>query len=188
VKLSPADHLRWYLLGTLCLAADDDEGYRRVCREMVKRFGDTGDPNVAERTAKLSMLKADAGLDAGVLAKLADRAIAGTEKHGDYRWFALVKGLAEYHAGRHAEAVDWVGRHARSATGPHIDGIAFAIVAMSQHRLGRAEEAKAALTSARTVLARMPDPAKGQPFLGDWPDWVQCQELCREAESLAKEK
>ena len=34
------------------------------------------------------------------------------------------------------------------------------------------------------VAKKMPDPAAGRPFDGMWQDWLHCQILLREAESL----
>ena len=59
---------------------------------------------------------------------------------------------------------------------------------MSEHGLGRAQEAPASLAKAKAILAKMPDPAKGQPFdAGNWHDWVHAQVLCHEAEELMKQ-
>jgi hypothetical protein len=56
---------------------------------------------------------------------------------------------------------------------------------MAQHRLGRIQEARAVLGSARAILAeKMPNPKEGRPFGREWWDWLHAQILCREAESL----
>ena len=97
--------------------------------------------------------------------KLAERIVTGTEKHAAYRAFVLVKGLAEYRAGRQAEAVKWLERVGPHADGAHEDVSAFAVRAMAQHRLGQKEKAGAALESAQAIFAeKMPEPAAGRPF------------------------
>ena len=75
--------------------------------------------------------------------KLAERIVTGTEKHAAYRAFVLVKGLAEYRAGRQAEAVKWLERYGPHAEGAQEDASAFAARAMAQHRLGQKEKALA---------------------------------------------
>ena len=109
-ELDPGN--QWYMFhaSVLQLRAGDLAGYRRVCREMLKRFGDTRKPEVAERTAKTCLLAPDAVADLAPVLTLADRAVRGTEKSSNYRYFVLVKGLAESRAGRNAEAVNWVER------------------------------------------------------------------------------
>ena len=104
---------------------------------------------IAERTAKACSLAPGAVADFGRVEKLAQRAVTGTEKHASYRFFAWAKGLAEYRAGRPAEAVKWLERFAPNASGTSHDAAVFAALAMAQHRLGRAEEAKEYLAGAR---------------------------------------
>ena len=187
VELEPANHLFVYHAATLHLRAGDIAGYRRACQAMLERFQDTDLPEVAERTAKTCLLLPNAVPDLDRVQKLADRAVAGTEKHGDYRWFVFVKGLAEYRAGRDAEAVTWLKRFGPNADGVHVDASAFALLAMAQHRLGQEEQARAALHSAQVIFAKkMPDPAAGRPFEGFWQDWLHCEVLVREAEALLK--
>ena len=137
-ELDPGN--QWYMFHAtvLQLRTGDVAGYRRVCREMLKRFGDTRKPEVAERTAKTCLLVPDAVADLAPVLTLADRAVTGTEKSSNYHYFVLVKGLAEYRAGRNAEAVNWVERLAPNAGGRDIDAAAFAVLAMAQHQLGRA--------------------------------------------------
>jgi hypothetical protein len=121
--------------------------------------------------------------------KLADWVVTGTEKRDEYHWFVFVKGLAEYRAGRHAEAVKWLERFAPSADGAQIDASAFAVLAMAQHRLGQEEKARTALHHGQVIVAeKMPDPAAGRPFEGMWQDWLHCQILLREAEALVGKK
>jgi hypothetical protein len=123
------------------------------------------------------------------LQKLADRAMTGTEKHHYYRWFVLLKGLAEYRAGRPAEALKWLDRFGPNADGVHIDATAFAVRAMAQHRLGQKEQAREALHSAQVIFAaKMPDPGGGRPFDGGWYEWLHCQIFLREAEALLNAK
>jgi tetratricopeptide (TPR) repeat protein len=185
VELEPADH--WYVFraAPLHLRAGDVAGYRRDCRAMLERFQGTESLEIADRTAKTCLLAPDAVPDFNRVQKLADRVVTGTETRGNYRWFVFVKGLAEYRAGRHAEAVKWLERFGPSADGAQIDASAFAVLAMAQHRLGHQEKGRAALHSAQVLVTqKMPDPSVGRPFDGMWADWLHSQILLREAEAL----
>jgi serine/threonine protein kinase/Flp pilus assembly protein TadD len=179
-------------VAALHAAVGDLEGYGRTCREMLKRLGDTEQPQTAERTAKACLLLPGAlsAPDFDRVQRLAERAVTGTEKDRLYRYFVLAKGLADYRAGRHGDAVGWLRRFAPNSDGVHWDATAFAVLAMAEQGLGHTQEAQAALASARTILAgKMPNPAKGQPFdAGNWHDWVHAQLLCREAETLLKKE
>jgi tetratricopeptide (TPR) repeat protein len=189
LELDPTDYYRWCLTAALHAARGDLDGYRRICKEVLERSGDTNQPQRAERIVRACLLLPGAlgAADADRVQKLALRAVGGTEHDRLYYWFALAKGLADYRAGRHAEAIRWMERFPLNADGAHWDAHRFAVLAMSQHRLGRADKARASLAGAKRILAKMPDPAKGQPLPVDWHDWLHAQILCREAEALLKE-
>jgi hypothetical protein len=197
---NPDEHWYWYQSAPLCLQTGKVEEYRRICREMLTRFGNTDKREIAERTAKTCSLAPGAVSDFAPVLKLADRAVPGTERHRYYRWFVLTKGLAEYRGGHDAAAVEWLNRFAPRAAGAHCDATAFAVLAMAKHRLGLAQgadaphlagEARAALSHALAILTKMPDPRAGRPFGEKWPftvgefhDWLHAQILVREAEKL----
>jgi hypothetical protein len=154
---------------------------------MLERSQETKSLQIADRTAKTCLLAPNAVPDFNRVQTLADRTVDGTEKQGDYHWFVFVKGLAEYRAGRHAEAVKWLERFEPHADGVHVDASAFAVLAMAQHSLGQKQKAGAMLKSAQAIFAeKMPDPAAGRPFDNMWQDWLHCQILLREAEALLK--
>jgi tetratricopeptide (TPR) repeat protein len=181
VEATPDDHEAWYRLAPFLLWQDDVDGYRRACREMLERFESSDRPEVAERTAKTCSLAPGAVGDPTRLVKLADRALKGNESHAFYGFFQLCKGVAEHRAGNHAASIEWLER-----MGPTVDqrnpwhAIAYSVIAMSQHHLGQAEQARASLGRARAVLAIDAQ----RPGQGDWFDWLHCEILFREAEEL----
>jgi tetratricopeptide (TPR) repeat protein len=188
-ELNPDGHPRLYLAAPLHLQVGDRAGYRRICREMLERFGDTKDPGVAAQIVKTCLLVPGAVADLDGVLKLADRVVTGTEKDPSYRYYLFGKGLAEYRAGRYAEAVQWLERVAPKASGGEIDASAFAVLAMARQRQGQAEEARAALEQARAILAhKLPKLDKGEHFGNDWHDWLRFQILFREAEEMLKIK
>src|SRR5262249_15031272 len=153
----------------------------------------TDDPVIAERTARTCLLAPEALTDLAPVFRLGDRAVTGTEKHPDYWWFTLAKGLGEYRAGHYDAAIDWLNRVYPRADGGHWDAQGFAVLAMAKRRQGLvsgadavrfAEEALAALGHAQAILAKMPDPKAGRPFGDGWQDWLHAHILCREAETL----
>jgi serine/threonine protein kinase/predicted Zn-dependent protease len=185
LKLDPGNEWYLYQSAVLRLQIGDREGYRRACREMLDRFGNTDKPAVAEQTAKTCSLAPDAVSPFEPVSKLADRAVKVREPD---RWLLLAKALAEYRADHSAETVEWLKRVAPKVDGEHLDATAFAVLALARHRLGRVREARAALASAQVILAqKMPDPGKGRYFGGDWHDWLRAQILVHEAEKLFDE-
>jgi tetratricopeptide (TPR) repeat protein len=184
-ELEPANHWYPFRAAPLHLRAGDVTGYRRVCRAMLERFHGTQSLEIADRTAKTCLLAPDAVPDFNGVQKLADWVVTGTEKNDGSRWFVFDKGLAEYRAGRPAEAVKWLERLGPDTHAAHLDASAFAVLAMAEHRLGQQEKARAALHSGQAMVAeKLPDPAAGRPFDAMWQDWLHSQILLREAEAL----
>jgi tetratricopeptide (TPR) repeat protein len=194
LELNPAAHEYWCLAAYLYRADDDAKGYARICRELIKRFGDTKDPVIAERTAKACLMLPDAlsADDFDRVQKLAELAVTGTERHDLYKWFELAKGLADFRAGRDAEAVKWLERIPANPDGFHFEATVFAILSMAYQRLGRSEEANAALTKAKTIVAKVPSQENGLAWgswrYGDIGSWLHACILTREAEGLLKMK
>jgi serine/threonine protein kinase/WD40 repeat protein len=202
IEGNPKEHWYWYISASLKLEMGDRQGYRRICKEMLARFGKNDKSEWREFVAFTCSLAPDAVSDFGPILKLADQAVTGSEQGAYPRWNVLTKGLAEYRAGHYASAVDWMNRFAPRVDGAHCDASVFAVVAMAKHRLGvagtesskpmLAEEARAALSHAQTILSqKMPDPKAGRPWGDKWPysvdnfhDWLHAQILCREAEAL----
>jgi tetratricopeptide (TPR) repeat protein len=182
LEANPGDHWPWLLSAALHLRRGDTAGYRLACREMLNRFGSTDRPEIAERVAKTCSLMPEGVGNFEAVVKLANLAV---KRDSSQRWFLLVKGLVEYRAGRHPEAVAWLKRCAPKTDGEALDASAFAVLTLAEVSLGRAQEARTALASARAILAqKMPDPDKGRYFSIDWHDWLHAQILCREAERL----
>jgi tetratricopeptide (TPR) repeat protein len=190
----------WYCcqLAALQLRVGEVAAYHRTCQEMVQRFRETNQPEVAARTAMACLLLPEVQ-KSGLLEKpgfledalaLADRTLVGTETDRRYRYFMLVRALAEHRLGRHAQAVKWLEQIAPNADGGGIiDATIFAVLAMAKHNLGLHADARAALAKAQAlVAATRPDPAKGRPFGNDWEDWLRFELLLREAEALPNKK
>jgi tetratricopeptide (TPR) repeat protein len=200
LELDPNEHYEWYQSAALHLQIGDMDGYRRHCREILRRFGQTDDPMIAERTAKVCMLLPDAVDDQKLVQQLAQRAIAGTEKHGFYHYFQLAKGIAEYRAGHFEQSMEWlpgsqkprVVRAENSIQATFINAstkaLAHLFMAMAQHRLGQADEARETLAKATWLIDAQvrkwkPDDAN----MGDL-DWFMAMIVRKEAEKLIEEK
>jgi tetratricopeptide (TPR) repeat protein len=188
VEQDPTDHLNWYNLAPVYLELGDKEGYRRVCREMLDRFGKSDQREIAERIAKTCLLAPDAGVDRAHVVNLADRALAAGANHPLLKFFHLARGMADYREGEFAKAVDRL----RLSLSPgkevtYLDSTAYLFLAMAQQKLGQVEEAQESMSKAR-VLAdeKFPKVDRGQLLDANWPDWLRFQIIRREAEELVK--
>ena len=184
VALMPDVPLGWHHRASMCLYIGDSEGYRQACREMLQRL-QTKRAADAWRLVEACSLAPDAISDIEPVRQLTYHTFAdGTRAESNLGFMAL-RGLAEYRAGRHAEALTGLERHARGS-GPN-SAMAFAVLAMAHHRLGQDAESQAALASSQAIVSNMPRPELAQPQ-NAWHLWLVCQILVREAQSLLERK
>jgi WD40 repeat protein/serine/threonine protein kinase/tetratricopeptide (TPR) repeat protein len=182
LKLRPNDHWLWYRAIAVHAHLGNQEEYRRLCRGMLECFGTTDDPNIAERIAKSCLLLAGGSEGRKKLAKLIDLALAQKPDRPDMPWFLTVRGLAEYRAGRWADAAGWLEKSLANQPPVYVQAQARFLLAMTQQQRGQTEAAKATLARALEITARqMPTLDKSG---GDWHDWLINDLLRREAEAL----
>jgi tetratricopeptide (TPR) repeat protein len=152
VNNHPDSHESWYMAAAFYLYNGDVERYRSACREMLDRFEKLAQeqPLIAERTVKTCALAPDSVPDFARVDRLAERCLAGTETDVNRGYFVIAKGLADYRAGRYEGAVERL----RVAGSSSSDAIPLACLAMAHHHLGQHDDARAALESARALLAK----------------------------------
>jgi hypothetical protein len=180
--LEPDDLEGSYLLAAARLHLGDRDGYRGCCAEVVRRFGPSRSAARAALAARLCLVVPDAAGRLHDAQRLAGLATDGTAKHRDYPEFALVKGMAEYRSGRYEAAADWLGKEQarRSRSGQALAGL---FLAMARHRLGQDDEARRALDQAGRQVGEL-RPRSAVRAQADWPEWVLCEAVRREAEAL----
>jgi serine/threonine protein kinase/predicted Zn-dependent protease len=187
IKAHPEEHELWYNSAPLWVEMKDTDAYRRHCQEMLKRFGETTDPMIAERTAKACLLLPDVFEDLSPVARLTERALADKD-HGYYPYFVLAGALADYRAGEFSKTVEKLDEivSQRHRTGYGFDNLqipANFILAMAHHHLGNKDKATQALARAKRSF---PSRDSNGDLGGYWHDWLICQNLRREAEGLLR--
>jgi tetratricopeptide (TPR) repeat protein len=157
---SEHDAWSWHHAAPTLVAAGDREGYRRLCREMLERFGNTQDPIAAERIALACLLLPASGKDMDLACQLADRSVALRKKGSDDSVSVLCKGLADYRRENYraaAEALDPLA----SRTGDTVSAICHLILTMACYRQGDAKAAREHQTKAAKLLdPYVSDPAR----------------------------
>ena len=181
---NPPNHFVWFQTACLLARGDDMKKYRDHCQSMLERFKDTTDRPTADRVAKASLFVPNSGADLALASQLADRAVLG----GDHQWmcyFQLCKGLAEYRCGRYQSAADWLAKSVsvtrKSWPYAFVEGAA--CLAMSQFRLGHAEEARSLLAEADRVFSTLRKPGENG-FEANFHDWIISDALRHEAAAL----
>jgi serine/threonine-protein kinase len=136
----PPGHDAWFGYAELCLFLEHEEEYRRARQDLLRRFGATDDPYVAERIARTILLSPAAEDELQTAVALAGRAVAA--KAATARWiypyFLFAQGLAEYRRGRLDSAISVMRAEAGTVMGP----APRLVIAMAQYRKGREEEAR----------------------------------------------
>jgi tetratricopeptide (TPR) repeat protein len=180
----PGDDRRSSVNACLHWQIGDRDGYRRSCREMLDRFGQTSDLLTAHRVARACLLTPDLADEAERVMQLADRVVHGGEGNWAYGLFLQTKGLAEYRVGHYEQAVSWLRKSQPRCASVCGKSVTTFFLAMAYHRLGRAEEARAALAEAGKFVEQ----EMGSLEIGVGEVWLICEMVRREAEVLINGK
>jgi serine/threonine protein kinase/Flp pilus assembly protein TadD len=180
LKLKPDDWLAWLRLATIFVQGGDLNGYDQLRQNMLARFGTWPEPRFAEVTAKTCLLLPWSEANSNRVHQLAD--LAARELPAG-KWEGLAKGLSEFRQGRFDSAAEWERRAlAASDSDATVEVAAGALLAMTQHRLGRFDEAMNALTEADAIAAKqMARLSPMNTFEGNWHNILVAKILLREA-------
>jgi tetratricopeptide (TPR) repeat protein len=176
----------------------DRHAYENFCRDSIKQFAKTTDPNAAERIVKTSLLlPADASrLDAlSPLVKLAAESVPVSKNPrpapGAWMmpWRCLSLALFEYRRGNYDGSLYWGNRCLEfDLAEPILPRVAsvWAILAMSYHQLGQTEQARSELAKSRKLIEERSKTAFViyQDGKGMWFDWFLARILEREAAAM----
>jgi WD40 repeat protein/tetratricopeptide (TPR) repeat protein/predicted Ser/Thr protein kinase len=171
----------WHAQALAQLATDRREAYRRISADLLERFDQTRDANVANDVVWTCVVGPAAGVDHGRCVHMMETADAGQMPITHLKTL----GAALYRAGRFEEAVRRLDEAiARGKGGTAWDWL---FLAMSYHRLGRADEARQAPERAARWVAqaedgKLPDGSTPRPL--PWTARLELRLLRREAEEL----
>ncbi|MEO6811271.1 MAG: tetratricopeptide repeat protein, partial [Isosphaeraceae bacterium] len=178
IELDPSNLNDWTRAAPLFLYLGDVKEYRRCCLAMLDRFGAPNDPQPAEMMAKACLLASET-LDDPRPAELADRAVTLGASHRYFFYFQLAKGMADYRRGAFEDAIAWCDKSQAQAGGlDFIGAMGQLFQAMSYLRLNRADQGLQSLNQARKIMAEFSNGGH------NWHDWLACQIIRREAETL----
>jgi tetratricopeptide (TPR) repeat protein len=188
-----SNHYTWFNHAPVMLYNGGVADYRNHCREMLRKWGDTDDPVMAEQIAKTCLLIPDA-VDLPLALQLVDRAVIGPE-HGSYRWFLLVQGIARYRIGQFDNALASLNKtlslegERRYHSWPYLKGMALLFSAMAYYRLGRADLARKVLDQAlEEGEQKYPKIGQTEDLSLGWDELLRFHIVRREAEKLLNGK
>jgi hypothetical protein len=150
---------------------------------MLERFGDTDDPTLADRIGKACVLLAGGSEDRNRLARLFDLWFTKLpDDHLAMPCVLMTRGLADYRAGRWADAAGWLEKGLAKQPPVHAQASAHFLLAMTQQRRGQSDAARATLARAQEITQRQVPTLEKSGW--SWHDWLINDLLRREAETL----
>lgn len=167
--------------------------YENFCREPIKRFSDITDLIITERIVKNSLLMPPSEELLASLAPLANRIersipsnVLSAPQNETVSWRCLALALMNYRSGNFAEAAYWSTVGLKIATGPNLSLVASleAVLAMTDHQLGRDDAARAELVKCQQVIAENFKPPFATADIAF--DWFLARLLAREAAASLK--
>jgi tetratricopeptide (TPR) repeat protein len=180
IDLVPSDHTAYHDLAPLVAQTGDQPAYGQLCARILRQFGGSSDPIVAERMAKDCLILPCPNIDLETIGKMVRTAIAAGPTHRYWDYFQFVQGLAEYRQGHFAnaaESLEKVTAHKEDATRT---ADAYAVLAMAQFQLKQTEPALATLAKGRAIA----ETKLAKVGSLQWDDQVTAQLLIREATIL----
>jgi serine/threonine protein kinase len=180
IQVNPTNHWAYHCLAPLLLQFGDLAGYGAHRERVLRQFGATQDPMIAERMAKDCLLLPPLAADLETLGKMADVAVAAGPTHTLWPYFQFVKGLVEFRYGHFDTAAKWLQEVPLKDTDATRTVQACMILAMAQYQSKKADEARVTMTTGLKIAAeRMPD-FKG----GNWNDRISANFLMEEAKRV----
>jgi serine/threonine-protein kinase len=169
----------WDGYAELCLYLGQQAEYRRARKELLERFGRSTDPRVAERAGRACLFLPASEDELRQATSLIDRALASERAKPGWLlpYFRFAKALAEYRAGHLKSAHTLLDGDTQRVLGP----APRLLLAMVQHRLGKAEAAR---DSFRAAVASYVWDAKSATDREAWMNHL----LRREAETVLGSK
>jgi len=179
-------NFRYTMVAALYLKTGNRSAYEQFCKKLFLEFRDTTHIFIADQVAKACLFLPASEVDLNTLGRLADTAVTlGARDEGAMPFFSTCKALSEYRLGRFAEAAEWAQKalnSPRKDAHPH----AYGVLALADWRLGKADEARAALAVGETLAPRVMPARIAEDPGTDWLVWLFARIQLDEAQALIK--
>ncbi len=184
LKHVPADEGDfWFEYAALLLLSGDRPGYVKACAHLVDRCGKDKGPR-SYIMVRACTLAPDAVADVSLPGRLAENELKNS---GRAFWSLNEQGALAYRAGRFQQAVPFFEQSLQADSRPGRAVLNWLWLALTNQRLGKAEEARRWLEKARAWLDQYGDgmPASAEEELGlHFHNWLEAHVLRREAVAL----
>jgi tetratricopeptide (TPR) repeat protein len=174
IDSDPSVYANWSGYAELCLFLRQEDDYRQACKELIKRFGESSDPMLAEQIGRACLLM-DASDELNQAKSLVDRAVAskGSTPVWVHPYFDFAQAMSEYRHHRFEKSIELLQGDAAGVMGsaPQL------VLAMAQYGSGQKDLARKTLTAAVVQFDWNMAQADSRDV------WI-CHILRREAEAL----
>jgi tetratricopeptide (TPR) repeat protein len=182
---SPASSHLWFCHALLRVLVGDTEGYRTVAARVPELVRQSPVKQVGGRNelARALTLAPAPGIDLGWAAEQAESAI----KHEQGPWSQNALGLVHYRAGKYEMALAPLQEAIRLSSEWRFAIVSHSVLAMANHRLHRADEARKALMEAARGVGQWQQSLLAfpvDPIAGKWWDVLEGLVLYREAKIM----
>jgi len=180
ITCAPEDHVGYQNLAPVLLQMDDVDGYKALRAQILKRFGHTTDPRVAELMTKASLILPASDDEMKTIAKMAEVAAGGSTNDPDFGHNVFAKGFAEYRLGHYKNANKLLRQADNMDIGPYYRTETYLLLAMARSHLGRVHDSTESFRDAADEMKTQLIPKGGLDSYG-WNDWIAIHVLAREA-------
>jgi serine/threonine protein kinase/tetratricopeptide (TPR) repeat protein len=161
----------YHVLAPLLLANGKLDERAVLVRAAFDRFGATKTPLVAAWLTMDCMILPGATMDSARCSQLADIAVGGGVDGNWAAYAQLARALVDFRQGNYSKAIVWSEKSTHSFRSD-IRIMSHAVQAMSQQKLNRPTEARAALKKARELATTALPAESSGDFGADWVEWI----------------
>lgn len=196
-ELKPMSDAAWYGLAPILVAMNQGSNYQRARLEILQRFAQPPNPQMAERMARAILLTPIGTNGLNPAADWADRAASVAYADANLSGRQLTESLALYRRGQFLGAIEWSEKLLASAANPAQPGwtheqarnriaAAWFLKAMAFQKLQQADKARPALARGMDVVrTELPAFDAGDPGR-NWPDLLIVHILQQEARAMIR--
>jgi tetratricopeptide (TPR) repeat protein len=173
----------WFESAAVSLLSGDRPAYTTICARLIERCGKARSLR-SYHVARACTLAPDAVANASLLGRLAEKELKDSAREF---WSLTEQGALAYRAGRFQQAVPLFEQSLQADPRPGRAVLNWLWLALANHRLGKAEEARRWLNKAQAWLDQYRDgmPARAEEEFGlHLHNWLEAHVLRREAEAL----
>jgi WD40 repeat protein/tetratricopeptide (TPR) repeat protein len=175
IKFDPTRTAAWTRRALILLQQGDKDEHTRLVKQALERFGKTDNPVAANDIGWMSVVQFQNGDAATKVFNLAEKALELSPNNPS---LLTTLGAALYRAGKFDKSVQRL-REAEAASGNVGNARTFFFLAMAEHRLGHADQAKECLQKALKTIDQ------STSFLG-WDHRLELRLLRAEVEAVLK--